>query len=109
MPPLIADTDDLHHRAARIRGHASAVRELAVQLARQVDAVHWDSPAALVFRAEARAMAAALRHTAERLDGAADALDHHAARVHAEWVAVAGAAHAVTHAGHVALHAVGIA
>jgi hypothetical protein len=108
MPSLIADTADLHRRATHIRGHAAAVRHLAAQLARQVDAVHWDSAAAGMFRAQAHGVAAMLRHTADRLDDAADALDRHAARVHAEWEVVAGTAEALAHAGHRVLQKIGV-
>jgi hypothetical protein len=107
MPSLIADTADLHRRAAHIRGQADAVRHLAVQLARQVDAVHWESAAARLFRAHAHGVAMMLRHNADRLDHAADALDRHAARVHAEWELVAGTAKALAHTGQGVLHAIG--
>lgn len=119
MPHLLPDTSALHAAAHRIRDRAEGVRRHAATVVARAEATRWHSAAAARFRDRATELALALRHAADRLDAAADALDRHASTAHHRWeelqAAVTGGERAavavgesVARAGARVLHAVGL-
>lgn len=75
---LLPDPPELLALAVRVAGHADAARLEADRLDAAVGAVTWRGLAATAFDGLAAELAAALRGTADRLEGAAAALRHHA-------------------------------
>jgi hypothetical protein len=82
MSVLLETPSDMHRIATRIRFAADDVRDRARRLTLAVEATHWHSPAARVFRSEVASTARQLCSVAERLDHAAHSLDRHAQHVH---------------------------
>lgn len=78
---LLPDPAELEALAARIRAHAAAARDRAFRLDRLVAAARWRGIAAAAFDTLAAEIVVGLRHSAGRLDDAADALLRHAANV----------------------------
>lgn len=78
---LLPDPATLRALAARIDGHATATRSRAERLSAAVAATGWHGVAAEAFRGESHAVLLALRSSATRLEGAAEALRRHAANV----------------------------
>lgn len=81
MSVLLETPSGMRHIAAHIRSSADNVREHAHRLTTAAEATRWHSPAAAQFRDHIGELARQLLAAADRLDGAAHALERHAHHV----------------------------
>lgn len=78
---MYGDTSVIRGLARDLRDQAADIRTEADRLVAQADHVHWTGLAADAMRRRTHDRAAALRHSADLHDDAADALDRHAHEV----------------------------
>src|SRR5262245_48163929 len=78
---MYGDTAAIHGLAGQLRTRAGEIRIAATQIAEAIEEVAWAGAAAEAMRGQTGLQVAALRHTADLHDDAADALDQHADRV----------------------------
>ena len=78
---MYGDTTTIRGRAHQFRRQATEIREVAALLKQRSDRLEWTGRSADAMRAAAQHRLAHLAHIAGLHDGAADALDRHAAAV----------------------------
>ena len=78
---MYGDTRAIRRLAAAVREQAREIDREAADLLAMAEACPWSGWAAAAMRRRSRDRSAALRRTADRHRGAADALDHHADEV----------------------------
>lgn len=98
MSALLETPSDMHRIAASIRSSADNVRDHAHRLVLAAETTRWYSGAAYEFRDRVGELARQMMAAADRLDGAAAALDRHARRVHDVLTAPAHLAKTLGHA-----------